>query len=278
VAGPTTAGSGTAAVRSVRDEVIKEMNAHGVSVIEIGRSGESLAYKKDSSFNRRITSLTEMRLSGPAAGSALMITAYSPDGSKTRGTVANCANGHTPWGTYLTCEENWAGFFRRLSTDDANRTKKELASFRRYGVAGNGGKLWATATPSDASDTRFARWNAMKTGTSVDGSDDFRNGANTYGWVVEIDPFDPGSTPVKRTAWAAWRMKAHGRGASLRASRWPGTWVATRATNTSTNTCRTRYGIRPTRTRVWPPATSTSTTASCMPRSSMPMAAANGWN
>jgi secreted PhoX family phosphatase len=215
-AGPTTAGSGTAAVRSVRDEVIKEMNAHGVSVIEIGRSGESLAYKKDSSFNRRITSLTEMRLSGPAAGSALMITAYSPDGSKTRGTVANCANGHTPWGTYLTCEENWAGFFRRLSTDDANRTKKELASFRRYGVAGNGGKLWATATPSDASDTSFARWNAMKTGTSVDGSDDFRNGANTYGWVVEIDPFDPGSTPVKRT----------GLGRLAHEGAWPGRVIA----------------------------------------------------
>jgi hypothetical protein len=200
-AGATTTGSGTSAVRSVQDEVIKEMNAHGVSVIELGKSGKIYGYKKDSSFNRRITALTEMGLSGPAARSPMMITAYSIDGSKTRGTVNNCANGHTPWGTYLTCEENWAGFFRRIAaTDDANRTAKELTSFARYGVAGNGGKLWATATPADANDTRFSRWNAMKTGVSADGSDDFRNVANTYGWVVEIDPFNPASTPKKRTA------------------------------------------------------------------------------
>ena len=187
--------------RTVADEVLKEMHAHGVSVIEVNRSGSAFSYKKDSAFNRRITALTEMSLSGPAAKSPMMITAYSTDGSKTRGTVNNCANGYTPWGTYLTCEENWAGFFRRVAaTDDVNRTAKERTSFTRYGVNTNGTHLWATVTAADTSDTTFSRWNAMKTGSSANGSDDFRNAPNTYGWVVEIDPFTPTSTPKKRTA------------------------------------------------------------------------------
>jgi uncharacterized protein len=188
-------------VRTVADEVVKEMNAHGVSVIEVNRSNGAFAYKKDSTFNRRITTLTDMVLSGPAGKSAAMVTAYSTDGSRTRGTVNNCANGATPWGTYVTCEENFAGYFRRVAaTDDANRSAREKTSFARYGIAGNGNNLWATATASSTSDTSFSRWNAMKTGTSDNGSDDFRNVANTYGWMVEIDPFAPASTPKKRTA------------------------------------------------------------------------------
>lgn len=196
-AGPTIVNN----ARTVADEVTKELNIHGVSIIEVGKSGNAVTYKKDSPFNRRITTFTEMTLSGPAAKSPMMITAYSPDGSKTRGTVNNCANGYTPWGTYLTCEENWAGYFRRIAaTDDPNRSAKEKASFARYGVAGDGRELWATATAADPADTSFSRWNAMKLGASADGSDDFRHVANTYGWVVEIDPFNPASTPKKRTA------------------------------------------------------------------------------
>lgn len=190
-----------AAMRTAADEVVKELNAHGVSIIEVNRNGKSVSYKKDSLFNRRITTFTEMQLSGPAAKTPYLVTAYSPDGSKTRGTVNNCANGYTPWGTYLTCEENWAGYFRRIAaTDNPLRSAKELASFARYGVAGVGRELWATATAADPADTSFRRWNAMKTGASADGSDDFRNVANTYGWVVEIDPFDSVSVPKKRTA------------------------------------------------------------------------------
>ena len=75
-----------------------------------------------------------------------MVTKHSPDGSRTRGTVNNCAHGYTPWGTYLTCEENWAGYFRRVTaSDNPKRTAKELTSFARYGIAGNGRELWATA-------------------------------------------------------------------------------------------------------------------------------------
>jgi uncharacterized protein len=188
-------------VRTVVDEVIKELNAHGVSVIEVVKSGNTWAYVRSSTFNRRITCNTEMTLSGPAARSPFMITKYSPDGSRTRGTVNNCANGYTPWGTYLTCEENYAGYFRRVTAvDNPNRTPKEITSFSRNGVGGNGREGWATAVATDPSDTNFARWNTMKLGTSADGSDDFRNVANTYGWVVEIDPFNPTSTPKKRTA------------------------------------------------------------------------------
>jgi uncharacterized protein len=186
--------------RTVADEVLKEFYVHGVSVIEVSKSNNTWTYNQGSTFNRRVHTLTDMILSGPAAGSPMMITKYSTNGTRTRGTVNNCANGYTPWGTYLTCEENWAGYFRRVTaTDNATRTAKELASFSRYGVAGNGRELWATVTGDDA-DGIYARWNAMKIGASADGSDDYRNAPNTYGWVVEIDPFTNNSTPKKRTA------------------------------------------------------------------------------
>lgn len=208
-------------VRTVPEEVLREFNVHGVSVLEVvkekqrkrsswssahsffnhhHRRATSWDYEQDSRFNRCIHTLTEMKLSGPAARTQYMVTKYSPDGSKTRGTVNNCAHGTTPWGTYLTCEESWAGYFRRIAATDApNRTTKELTSFGRYGVTGAGRELWATVTP-DTPDNLYGRWNAMKLGTSADGSDDYRNVANTYGWVVEIDPYNPNSTPRKRTA------------------------------------------------------------------------------
>jgi secreted PhoX family phosphatase len=208
-------------VRTVPEEVLREFYVHGVSIIEIakerGRKWGSWSsayrffnqhyrrstdwdYEQNSRFNRRIHTLTDMKLSGPASRSPYLVTKYSPDGSRTRGTVNNCAMGFTPWGTYLTCEENWAGYFRRIAaTDNPTRTPKELASFARYGVAGTGRELWATVTP-DTPEDLYGRWNAAKLGASVDGSDDYRNVANTYGWVVEIDPFDPKSTPKKRTA------------------------------------------------------------------------------
>jgi secreted PhoX family phosphatase len=206
-------------VRTVPEEVQREFYAHGVSVIEVVKEknrrrgswsstynffnhhrATDWDYEQRSRFNRRIHTLSEMKLSGPAARTPYMVTKYSPDGSRTRGTVNNCAHGSTPWGTYLTCEENWAGYFRRVvATDNPNRTAREITSFGRYGVAGNGRELWATVAP-DTADNLYGRWNTMKLGASADGSDDYRNVANTYGWVVEIDPFNPISTPKKRTA------------------------------------------------------------------------------
>jgi secreted PhoX family phosphatase len=185
--------------RTVADEVLREFYLHGVSIVEVNRgAGGGWDYAQDSAYNRRIHTLTEMELSGPLRGNAAMRTKFSPSGERTRGTVNNCANGWTPWGTYLTCEENWAGYFRRVTaTDNPSRTAKELTAFGRYGIAGNGRELWATVTP-DTADDLYGRWNAeVKAAAAVD---DYRNVANTYGWVVEIDPFATTSTPKKRTA------------------------------------------------------------------------------
>lgn len=189
-------------VRTVPDECIKEMNAMGVSIIEVSKATNgSWSYVRNSSFNRRVTTITDTILSGPAAGSSFMITKHSTNGTRTRGTANNCAHGTTPWGTYLACEENWAGYFRRVTAvDNPKRTAKELTSFARYGVQGNGREGWATATATDPNNTVFSRWNAERLGTSADGSDDFRNAPNTFGWNVEIDPYSPTSTPKKRTA------------------------------------------------------------------------------
>lgn len=185
--------------RISEDEVLKEMLAHGVSIVEVRRQQASYVAHQDSALNRRITPFTDMEISGPAARSPQLITKYSITGTRTRGTIANCANGHTPWGTYLTCEENWAGFFKRSETDNAKRSAKEQVALRRYAIDGKGKHAWASVQP-DTADNRFGRWHAAVTGTSANGSDDYRNVANTYGWVVEIDPFAPETNPKKRTA------------------------------------------------------------------------------
>ncbi len=183
-------------------EAVKEIEAHGVSVIELGRTAGKLGLKKNSSFNRRVTASTPMELSGPLRGHAMVKTRYSPAGLMTRGTINNCASGHTPWGTYLTCEENWAGYFRRAGGDDSLRSAKEVTAFRRVGLAQGsaGNNRWSSVLPADPANTGFSRWDASRSGVSADGSDDFRHAANTFGWVVEIDPYDPLSTPRKRTA------------------------------------------------------------------------------
>jgi len=198
-AGQTIAGAGVAGVRTVSEEVQREFHLHGVSIIEVNRSAAGAwSYAQGSQFNRRIHTLTEMEISGPLRGAAAMITKFSTTGTRTRGTLNNCANGFTPWGTYLTCEENWAGYFRRVTaTDDVLRTAKEKTAFARYGIAGNGRELWATVTP-DTLDDQYGRWNTMVLGATA--ADDYRHVSNTYGWVVEIDPFSGTSVPKKRTS------------------------------------------------------------------------------
>ena len=202
--GPTSTGSGTSTVRSVADEVIKEVNMHGVSVIEVTKNATNQwSYSRSSTFNRRITALTESDISGPAAGNGKLFTVFSPTGVKTRGTINNCANGFTPWGTYLTCEENHAGYFRRNTGDAANRTANENAALTRYQIpeGARGNYDWATATaPSGKPADIFTRWNMTKAAAGTAATADFQNVMNTFGWIVEIDPFAPASLPVKRTA------------------------------------------------------------------------------
>jgi uncharacterized protein len=202
-------------------EVQKEIECHGVSVIEVTRAGASGAwsYVQGSTLNRRITPFTPTEFSGPVKGAAWMKTAYSPTGVAGRGTINNCANGFTPWGTYLTCEENWVGYFRRDASDLPLRSVKEQASLTRYGrgAASGGNQSWTTAAPISAGDTRISKFNITIDPTKpADGTGDFRNEINQYGWVVEIDPYDPASVPRKRTALGRF---AH-EGA------WPGRFVA----------------------------------------------------
>jgi secreted PhoX family phosphatase len=194
VAGATSSGG----VRP-EAEAQKEVDCHGVSVTEASEgANRAWSVKQDSRYNRRITPATPMVFNGPAKGSDLLKTVYSPTGVAGRGTINNCANGTTPWGTAITCEENWAGYFRR-SGDNANRSAKEITALGRYGVTSSTGSYgWSTVVASDPANTLFRRWDARAgTGTATD---DFRNEPNQFGWVVEIDPYSPTSTPRKRTA------------------------------------------------------------------------------
>jgi len=170
------------------DEVLKEMNAHGCSVMRVTRGADGQWAVVADPMNRRITALTEMGFSGPVAGTPHLATKYSPDGTRTRGTLNNCANGYTPWNTYMTAEENWAGYFVNADAEQP-RTQK------RYGLPADGARYgWDKAASGDEA---YARFNAAVTGAAP--TDDYRNEPNGFGWLVEFDPFDPDALPIKRT-------------------------------------------------------------------------------
>ena len=165
------------------DKVRKAQAAHGVSVSEIefvaapggteGAPDGQWRPVRPSRYARRITAATPMAVQGPAAGHALMKTAADPTGRRVLGTMNNCASGITPWGTYLTGEENWAYYFALSQAPDAHHA--------RWGLRPGRGARW------HEHDERF---DATK----------HPNEPNRFGWIVEIDPFDPESVPVKRTA------------------------------------------------------------------------------
>lgn len=181
--------------RTSSDECLKEMALHGITVVEIEKSVSGYRYVQGGSFNRRITPYTPVLLSGPASGSDLVKTKYDSVGRKARGTLNNCANGFTPWGTYLTCEENWAGYFGQYGTVTPEQA--------RYGLGRHGFQnlRWYTAPdPVGTGDAADLMSRFQLNATGADASEDYRNEANTFGYVVEIDPYDPSSTPKKRTA------------------------------------------------------------------------------
>lgn len=128
-------------------------------------------------------------------GTDFVKTKYSPDGTRTRGTINNCAHGVTPWNTYLTCEENWAGYFvnRDKGADGKPAQPREHA---RYGVPTEKSRYGWERARGGADE--FARFDASKRGASA--LEDYRNEPNGFGWVVEIDPFRPDLVPIKRTA------------------------------------------------------------------------------
>ncbi len=192
------ANGGTSTLPRPASEIDKEVAAHGISVVEVKKTAGKWATVQSSPFNFRLTPLSEIEISGPARGSALMITKFSPTGTKTRGTLNNCGTGKTPWGTFLTGEENWFGYFTRSSTDDAARgNDKSVTALNRYGRAQGAASRhgWESGGSAD----KYARWINGKLGTSANGSDDYRNEMNGMGFIVEIDPLDKSKSAKKRT-------------------------------------------------------------------------------
>ena len=177
-------------------EVNKEVSLHGLAIVEVKKTSNKWARVTSSTFNARITPLTELELSGPVRGNSLVQTKFSTDGSKARGTLNNCGTGKTPWGTFLTGEENWAGYFTRNSDDDIIRNDKSVVSLKRYGRnAGAASRhAWETAGSADI----YQRWNISA--LSSDAKTDYRNELNTFGYIVEMDAYDKTKKLKKRTA------------------------------------------------------------------------------
>ena len=156
------------------EKVKKAQAAHGVSVIEVQEKDGQWDIVRPSRFARRFTGNTPMTIAGPAAGHALMKTAADTAGTRVLGTLNNCGSGITPWGTYLTCEENFIGYFSGGDTQTADE--------RRWGLRKGGwGYRWHE---------HDARFDTTKNPNEI----------NRFGWLVEIDPMDPTSAPIKRTA------------------------------------------------------------------------------
>ena len=162
--------------RLSKEQVDIEMAAHGGTIVEIRKVDGKWQVVPDGRYNRRITSTTEMELTGPAAGHDRVKTSADATGTKVIGTLNNCAGGVTPWGTYIMAEENFHGYFSgELPADHA-----EAANYKRYGVP-EGGYDWANY---------YDRFDLSKE----------PNEPNRFGWIVEVDVMDPTSTPKKRTA------------------------------------------------------------------------------
>jgi secreted PhoX family phosphatase len=181
----------------------KSQAAHGVSILKARRKRGKWGVQRNSRFGRRITANTPVIFAGPAAGHALMQTneyivtgtGSVPTGNKTDGysglgTVNNCANGITPWGTYLTCEENFNGNFGANAPLPGTTANEAGKMYNRYGLTAAGfGYRWHTTDP---------RWDMAAN----------PNEPNHFGWVVEIDPYDPRAKPVKRTAMGRFKHES----------------------------------------------------------------------
>lgn len=177
-------GAGNKFVREHPQIVAVSQAAHGVSIIEIVRERGAWRRVKSSRYARRITANTPIAIGGPARGAELMRTQADPDGVLALGTFGNCAGGRTPWGTYLTAEENIQDYFGNLSLLEKERGAHDriVTAHRRWGMYSVYSLYsWEAVDP---------RFDLVRNPTEP-----FR-----HGWIVEIDPLDPRRTPVKRTA------------------------------------------------------------------------------
>jgi len=161
-----------------KEKARKEQYAHGVSVIEVRKIEDNWQIVRPSAYARRLHATTAMAISGIASGSPLLKTTADPLGQEILGTLNNCANGMTPWGTYLTCEENFNGYF--VLPTDKGLSKKQRHAFKRYAIKQS-----------------YYGWHQHD--ERFDASQ-HPNEPNRFGWVVEFDPYDPNSMPTKRTA------------------------------------------------------------------------------
>jgi hypothetical protein len=167
---------------TTKEYVDVELAAHGVSVVEIMRESGQWSIVQDSKYNRRITANTSHAVSGPAAGNELLKTKADSSGTKIIGTLNNCAGGKTPWGTVLTCEENfdqYFGNFGQLAADSP------ITAYHK-----RGGEFYGNAGSERRWEKFYDRFDMSK-----EPNEPFR-----FGWVIEVDPSDPTSTPVKHTA------------------------------------------------------------------------------
>ncbi|NQZ53680.1 MAG: PhoX family phosphatase [Piscirickettsiaceae bacterium] len=160
------------------EKTLKEQYAHGISVIEVRKENADWQIVRPSHYARRITAVTPMSVSGPVAGTSYIKTVADPLGQEVLGTFNNCSNGKTPWGTYLSCEENFNDYFDLSSTEKSS--EKQQRAWQRYDI-----------------EHSYYGWhhNDERFNASL-----HPNEVNRFGWIVEFDPHNPDSKPVKRTA------------------------------------------------------------------------------
>jgi secreted PhoX family phosphatase len=181
---PGFADAKAAAAGTTADSTAIELAAHGASIVEVRREGGVWKSVDGSKYNRRLTLNTEMAISGPAAGHDRLKTSADPSGKTVLGMINNCSGGWTPWGTILTAEENFHQYF---GGDPAGTP--EAGNYKRYGMKGEPSYPW---------------------GKFVDRFDVTKelNEANRFGWIVEVNPYDPAQAPVKRYALGRFKHEA----------------------------------------------------------------------
>ena len=165
------------------NEVGVQIAALGHSVVEIRKDGKKWRVVVGSPFNRRITGETKIKISGPAAGADRLKTSADKAGMEVLGTLANCSGGVTPWGTVLSGEENFPWYF------SGEPPEAEAVNFKRLELGGHSKYHW------EKFHSRFD-------------IDKEPNEANRFGWVTEINPYDPKAAPVKRTALGRFKHEA----------------------------------------------------------------------
>lgn len=170
---------------AVNPDVVRKQKAyHGVSVTEVYRDANGAwQIQRDSRYARKVHADTPIAVGGPARGHAAMRTSLDPAGDTVRGTLGNCGSGVTPWGTYLTCEEDsHKNYFATINIADKDPRFQD-PKWARYNIV--------------SGSVRDYSWHFLDRRFDMNAEP---NETNRFGWVVEIDPYDPDWMPVKRTA------------------------------------------------------------------------------